>query len=193
MGPRGDRAPDGGSAPHGHGAVMRTPVHRRIRGRTATAPRPLRVASTALRDSGQSGVHGGTSSDGHGDGGDGPGAGVTDGGDGGRYGGEGGRGGHGATGVGDDPTTEDGGGDGWAARAARVLIAFSGDGTARSTLASELRRRGTEVVAIDTPSRGPRPRPHQRRGGGGDTALRRVRGGLFGAVFAAPPCVLFSV
>eukprot|EP00965_Chrysotila_dentata_P176800 5839201-Pleurochrysis_carterae.AAC.1 len=158
-----------GGAPHARGAIMRPPGREADRradgGRAGGAGGSAHGCDSARRSGGAGGAGN---------------RGIAD-----DCGGGTDSGGAGGPGEGDGAD-----GDG-IARAVRVLIAFAGDDTARSTLALELRRRGAEVTAIDT------------RIGGRDhdlthpevaaELLRRVREGHFDADFAAPPCAYFSV
>eukprot|EP00965_Chrysotila_dentata_P031435 1047653-Pleurochrysis_carterae.AAC.1 len=76
-------------------------------------------------------------------------------------------------------------------RARRVLVVFAGDGTAESTLPTELRARGAHAEAIDIALGGTEHdvlRPEVAR-----RLLRAVSAGAYDAVFAAPPCASFSV
>eukprot|EP00965_Chrysotila_dentata_P161871 5345892-Pleurochrysis_carterae.AAC.1 len=75
-----------------------------------------------------------------------------------------------------DPPDDEGNRDG-RVRVPRVLIAFSGDGTAQSTLASELRRRGRRGGGHRRVHRRPQPRP-DATGSGGRGAAARARGAL---------------
>eukprot|EP00965_Chrysotila_dentata_P124735 4123817-Pleurochrysis_carterae.AAC.1 len=72
-----------------------------------------------------------------------------------------------------------------------VLVVFAGDGRAESTLPGELAARGVGVIAIDVALGG---EEHDvRRPPEAASLLGRVRAGRFTAVFAAPPCLSFSV